>query len=139
MLDRLRALLAAVLFALAPTAQAALDPSHAALDALLKKHVAWNAAGTASSVSYAGFGADRAELRKVLDAYQAVTKAEYAAMTRDQRLAFLVNAYNAFTIELILTKYPDLKSIKDLGSLIQSPWKKRFFESSWKVPGCSFS
>jgi hypothetical protein len=127
MLDRLRALLVAGLLVLAPAAQAALDPSHAALDALLKKHVAWNAAGTASTVSYAGFGADRAELRKVLDAYQAVTKAEFAAMTRDQRLAFLVNAYNAFTIELILTKYPDLKSIKDLGSLIQSPWKKRFF------------
>jgi hypothetical protein len=30
-------------------------------------------------------------------------------------------------VELILTKYPDLKSIKDLGSLLQSPWKKKFF------------
>jgi hypothetical protein len=38
-----------------------------------------------------------------------------------------VNAYNAFTVELILTRWPDLKSIKDLGSLLQSPWKKKFF------------
>jgi len=30
-------------------------------------------------------------------------------------------------VELILTKYPDLESIKDLGSFFQSPWKKRFF------------
>ena len=43
-------------------------------------------------------------------------------------MAFLINAYNAFTVELILTKYPDLKSIKELGSLIQSPWKKKFFK-----------
>ncbi len=42
-------------------------------------------------------------------------------------MAFLVNAYNAFTVELILTRWPDLKSIKDLGSLLQSPWKKKFF------------
>ena len=42
-------------------------------------------------------------------------------------MAFLINAYNAFTVELILTKYPDLKSIKDLGSLFSSPWKIEFF------------
>jgi hypothetical protein len=29
-------------------------------------------------------------------------------------------------VELILTGYPDIESIKDLGSLFQSPWKKRF-------------
>jgi hypothetical protein len=47
--------------------------------------------------------------------------------TKPQRLAFLINAYNAWTVELILTKYPDLESIKDLGSVFQSPWKKKFF------------
>lgn len=47
--------------------------------------------------------------------------------SKPQQMAFLINAYNAFTVELILTKYPDLKSIKDLGNLIQSPWKKKFF------------
>ncbi|MFO0233425.1 MAG: DUF547 domain-containing protein, partial [Burkholderiales bacterium] len=118
---------AACLLPFAPAAHAALDHGHVALDALLRRHVAWNAAGTASTVAYRGFAADRAELRRVLDAYQAVTRAEYDAMTREQRFAFLANAYNAFAIELVLTRYPDLKSIKDLGSLIQSPWKKRFF------------
>jgi len=43
-------------------------------------------------------------------------------------MAFLINAYNAFTVELILTGYPKLKSIKELGSLISSPWKKSFFK-----------
>jgi hypothetical protein len=112
---------------LQPLAHAALDHSHAGFDALLRRHVAWNAAGTASGVSYAGFAADRAELRRVLEAYSAVDRAEYEAMTRDQRLAFLVNVYNAFTIELVLTRWPDLKSIRDLGSLLQSAWKRRFF------------
>ena len=116
-----------VLALAAPAAHAALDHGHAAFDGLLRKHVAWNAAGTATTVSYRGFAADRAELRRVLDAYSAVPRTEYDAMSRDQRLAFLINAYNAFTIELILTRHPDLKSIRDLGSILQSPWKRRFF------------
>ena len=40
-------------------------------------------------------------------------------------MAFLINAYNAFTVELILTKYPELASIKDLGSAFSSPWKPK--------------
>jgi hypothetical protein len=115
------------LLAFAPQAHAALDHEHAAFDALLKRHVAWDAAGVTTAVAYAGLATDRAVLRKVLDAYSAVGRPEYDAMTRDQRLAFLINVYNAWTLELILTKYPDLKSIRDLGSLIQSPWKRRFF------------
>ncbi len=120
-------LAAAGLAAIPPAAHAAPHHDHAALDALLRRHVAWNAAGTATTVSYRAFAADRGELRRVLDAYQAVSRGEYDAMSREQRFAFLANAYNAFTIELVLTKYPDLKSIKDLGSLIRSPWKIRFF------------
>jgi hypothetical protein len=56
-----------------------------------------------------------------------VTRAEFDAFSRDQQLAFLINAYNAFTVELILTEYPDVSSIKDLGSLFSLPWKKKFF------------
>ena len=106
----------------------ALDQNYTAFDALLKKHVAWNAAGVASTVNYKGFLADRAELKKVLDEFSALSKADYANLKRDEKLAFLINTYNAYTIELILTKYPDLKSIKDLGSFVQSPWKKQFFK-----------
>jgi hypothetical protein len=123
----LRPLLLVVLLMLGQACLAAPDPAHAGLDALLRRHVAWNAAGVGTTVSYAGIARERAELRRVLEGYSAVTRAEYDAMPRDERLAFLINAYNAWTIELVLTKYPDLKSIRDLGSLIQSPWKKRFF------------
>jgi hypothetical protein len=42
-------------------------------------------------------------------------------------MAFLINAYNAFTIEKILTRYPDLKSIRDFGTVFGNPWKDKFF------------
>jgi len=83
--------------------------------------------GVSSTVRYAGFKAQRAGLKATLTTLSAVTAAEYAGWTKPQQLAFLVNAYNAFTIELILTRYPDLKSIKDLGGVFESPWKKKFF------------
>ncbi len=40
-------------------------------------------------------------------------------------MAFYINAYNAWTIKLILGAYPGVRSIKDLGTLFKSPWKKR--------------
>jgi Protein of unknown function, DUF547 len=116
-----------LLGAVAP-AQAQTEQSYAAWDALLKKHVSWNAAGVASSVNYKGFVADRAAFTKVLEEFSAVTKSQYDGYKKDEKLAFLINAYNAFTIELILTKYPDLKSIRDLGSLVQKPCAKKFFK-----------
>ena len=69
----------------------------------------------------------RAVLNRYLKDLSAVEMQEFDSWDRDQQLAFLINAYNAFTVELILTKYPDIESIKDLGSLFSSPWKKKFF------------
>jgi Protein of unknown function, DUF547 len=120
-------LFAVLLLLLSGLAQAQFDPSYAAWDGLLKKHVRWLPDNKQSRVDYASFQRDRAELKKVLDALSAVSKAEFDTWPREQRMAFLINAYNAFTVELILTKYPELKSIKDLGSFVQSPWKKKFF------------
>ena len=111
----------------AATAAHAFDHSHAAWDALVKRHVKLVDGGKASQVRYAGFAKDRAALKAYLAEVSKVGEAEFRAWTKPQQVAFLVNAYNAFTVELILTKYPDLKSIRDLGSLFASPWKKRFF------------
>lgn len=125
-----RALFATALAALvvAPCAAAgAFDHGYSGWDATLRKHVRWNAAGVASTVDYKALAAERAEFAKVLAAFSAVSRAEFDGWSRPQRLAFLVNAYNAFTIELVLTRYPDLRSIRDLGSIFQSAWKKPFF------------
>lgn len=108
-------------------AQSGFDHGYAAWDALLRKHVRWLPDGKQSRANYKGFAADRAALKAVLDSMSAVPRATFDGWSRPQQMAFLINAYNAFTVELILTKYPDLKSIKDLGSILQSPWKKKFF------------
>ena len=123
----LTGLLAALALSWTLPAQAAFDHRHAGWDAQLKQQVVVAANGTSSTVRYAGFKAQRAGLQAYLAQLSAVTPQEYAGWTKPQQLAFLVNAYNAFTVELILTRYPDLKSIKDLGSLFESPWKKKFF------------
>jgi len=105
----------------------AFDHGYAAWDALLRKHVRWLPDHKQSRVVYAGLLADRAALRSVLDGFSALTPQGFAGFSRTQQMAFLINAYNAFTIELVLTEYPKLKSIKDLGSIVRSPWKKPFF------------
>jgi hypothetical protein len=117
--------LAVSAFAAPLRAQAAFDHSHAAFSALLKKHVLVLNGGRASSVRYAGFMADRAALKAYLATLAAVDKSAFAAFSKPQQMAFLINAYNAATIELILTRYPKLESIKDLGALFSTPWKPK--------------
>lgn len=104
-----------------------LDHGYTAWDALLRKHVRWLPDNKQSRVDYKGFLGDREALRQVLASWSAVSAGAFAGFSRDQQMAFLINAYNGFTVELILSKYPDLKSIKDLGNIVQSAWKKKFF------------
>jgi hypothetical protein len=74
-------------------------------------------------IDYAGF--KREERR--LDAYlEALAATDPDTLTRDGQFAYFINAYNAWTIKLILGAYPGIESIKDLGGLFRSPWKKKF-------------
>ena len=98
------------------------DHSHAAWTALLKKHVVLLGGGQASQLRYAGMAADRAALKAYLAQLSAVSPAAFDGFSKPQQMAFLTNAYNAYTVELILTKYPKLESIRDLGSLVTKPW-----------------
>ena len=92
--------------------------AHARFDALLKKHV------KDGHVSYAGFQADEKELDEYL---QYFARTDPSKLTKPERFAFWINAYNAYTIKLILRKYPKLKSIKDFWG----PWDKQ----DWVVNG----
>ncbi|MGB1308553.1 MAG: DUF547 domain-containing protein [Oceanihabitans sp.] len=49
---------------------------------------------------------------------------QFESFSRNEKLAFWINAYNAFTVDLIIRNYP-VKSIKD----IKDPWKQRY----WKL------
>lgn len=123
-----RFLLGLLILACATLARAqGFDHSHAAWHALLAKHVKPFNNGNASAVDYTAIKAEQAALKAYLGTLTAVSEADYGKWSKPQRLAFLINAYNAFTVELILSKYPDLESIKDLGSVFSSPWKKKFF------------
>lgn len=72
-------------------------------------------------VDYQGFKREEAKLDQYLGILE---KTDTKALPRNEQFAFFINAYNAWTIKLILSAYPGLKSIKDLGSLFKSPWKK---------------
>ena len=102
------------------------DHRHTAWTTLLKKHVVLLDGGKASQLRYAGMAADSAALKAYLATLSAVKPADFDAFNKPQQQAFLINAYNAFTVDLVLTRYPKLASIKDLGSLLQSPWKQKF-------------
>lgn len=96
-------------------------PSHQKWDDLLKKHV--DKTGT---VDYKGFEADRKKLKEYLDLLSASTPNE--KWSEKERLAFWINAYNAFTVDLILQHYP-VESIKDIGSKIKIP----FVSTAWDI------
>lgn len=89
------------------------DPAafdHGTFDALLKAHV------HGARVDYEGLARDREVLERYLEQ---LSKADVSTMKRAEQFALFVNAYNAYTLELILSHYP-LKSIRDL----PDPWER---------------
>ena len=99
---------------------------HQPWQALLAQHVKPINNGHSSQVDYAGMKMERAQLKTYLAALSSVDKGVFDQWSAPKQLAFLINAYNAWTVEFILTAYPDLASIKDLGSFFSSPWSKKF-------------
>ena len=98
----------------------AFDHGHGKWDNLLKKYV-----NTEGYVNYGKWKASPQEPDSYLGDLQKVTYKEYTSFSKEQKSAFLINAYNAFTVKLIIDNYP-IKSIKKIGGLF-SPWKKEFF------------
>lgn len=97
---------------------------HSTFDNLLGKYVTPISNGASTQVNYDGFKKERNTLNEYLARLSKVEQSTFDAWGKDKQLAFLINAYNAYTIELILTEYPDIDSIRDLGSFFSSPWKK---------------
>lgn len=73
-------------------------------------------------VNYKGFKNEESVLDRYLKVLEEV---DSKLLSHNDKFAFYINAYNAWTIKLILSGYPGIKSIKDLGSLFKSPWKKK--------------
>lgn len=112
----------------AVSAWAQFDHSHAAWSGLLKKHTVVIDSGKASQVRYAEIAKDRAALKTYLETLSKVSEADFKSWSKNQQLAFLLNAYNAHMVEKILLRYPNIKSVWDYGKLIGNPFKDKFFK-----------
>ena len=121
------ALHAGCLLATGTPAIAQFDHQHRSWSALLRKHVVLVDGGRISHVHYADFAREHAALRGYLVALSGVTQQEFSGWSKPQQAAFLINAYNAYTIEKVLTRYPGIKSIWDFGKVFGNPFKDRFF------------
>lgn len=91
------------------------DQSHAIFDGVLKQYV------KKARVDYAALKTHPQDLNRYLGQVAAISKAEFKQWSEAQQIAFLINVYNAYTLELIIENHP-LKSIKDIGGWFSGPW-----------------
>lgn len=89
---------------------------HSIYTSLLKKYV------HQGNVDYRGFKMEESKLDQYLKVLENIDPKSHS---RNEQFAFYINAYNAWTIKLILSGYPGIKSVKDLGNILKTPWKKK--------------
>ncbi|XLS28705.1 DUF547 domain-containing protein [Flavobacteriaceae bacterium M23B6Z8] len=89
---------------------------HSTWNSLLQKNVSED-----GFVNYQGFKKDRKPFNEYLQLLE--DNVPDSSTSREEKLAYWINAYNAFTVKLILDNYP-VNSIKD----IKNPWDIRFFK-----------
>jgi len=86
--------------------------------------------GKSTQVNYKAMKAQESELTRYLNTLSAIKKSNFNDWNNAKQLAFLINAYNAFTVALIVKNLDNddssLNSIKDLGGFFSSPWRKEF-------------
>jgi len=97
-----------------------IDHEHAEWSAILQNWV------NDGRVNYSALKNEgRAPLESYLMTLSAACAADYLKWSREQQIAFWINAYNAFTIKLIVDNYP-IKSIRDIGWLPAAAFRKNF-------------
>jgi hypothetical protein len=98
--------------------------SHEQFDQLLQKHVS-----AEGHVNYEGFAKDSAKFQSYLDLLSSAHP-NTENWSSDERKAYWINAYNAFTIDLIVRSLP-VETIKDIGGAIykvNTVWDIRFID-----------
>ncbi len=112
-------LISSILLVISAFAQKA--PSHQQWDNVLKKYV-----NNYGLVNYRALQKDPAELNSYLKTLS--NNPPQDNWSADEQKAYWINAYNAFTVSLILQHYP-VKSIKDIAGKIykiNTPWDIKF-------------
>jgi len=92
-------------------------PDHAQWNTLLSKYV-----NDEGDVDYKGFQSDLASLENYLNLL--AENSPKKVWTKNEKLAYYINLYNAATVKLILDNYPT-RSIKD----IKNPWGKNWVKT----------
>ena len=110
--------LAPPLLAQAADAARPFDRAHSVFTEVLQRRVA------AGRVDYAGLARD-GTLDRYLEDLAAVSREELDSWPEPDRIAFWINAYNAFTLRLVLDHYP-VRSIRSIGFLPGSAFRKGF-------------
>lgn len=80
-------------------------------------------------VDYRGLKNEEGKLDQYLDLLDQANPDE---LPRNEQLALYINAYNAYTLKLILKNYP-VDSIKDIGGWFKGPWKISFCKIGGKT------
>lgn len=88
------------------------QPDYKSWDSYLKKHVS-----ATGDVDYKSIKTNKKELDGIVKSFSAVSL--LPTWSKNDQLAFWINAYNVFTIQLIVDNYP-LKSIQNLDG--GKPW-----------------
>jgi len=99
-LPRVGAATAIALLSLATLRGAGFDHAYGPYAKVIRDHV------RIPSVDYSALKKERAALDAAIDTFAQATHAEEQGWTREQRLAFWINAYNAFTLRAIVDHYP---------------------------------
>lgn len=113
----------------APSIQSTAEPvDHKGWDELLRKHV-----DDTGMVDYTGMAKDSNKLTAYL-ALLSKNGPNKKKWTKDQQMAYWINAYNAFTVKLILDHYPvaSIKDIKNGIPFVSTVWDIKFFEIAGK-------
>jgi hypothetical protein len=92
--------------------------THERWDQLLKKHVQAD-----GFVNYKGLIQDSLELKQYL-AQLSANHPDAKSWSRNEQMAYWINAYNAFTVKLIIDNYPvaSIKDIKKGIAFVNSVW-----------------
>lgn len=92
----------------------AFDHSYSSYNALLNKYV------KDAKVDYGGFLAQKDEFELFLKSLGDVEQSEYEQWSHKEKLAYWINAYNAFTIKAIIDHYPITRSFSFIGLFVPS-------------------
>lgn len=109
----------------------AFDHSHALWTQVLSKNLV--KAGNTTKIKYKTLKSDPAVLDQYLATVSQVTNQQFDAFSEEEKLAFLFNSYNAFTLKLIVSQKEIPKSIRDIkersfSNPLGAPWKINFFD-----------